>query len=160
MKNNAIMLNEKFVYDFIRLRFELLEELGEIHEESDHSYISELKSATAEYYLSHINKDLFTFGIFQGERLASAGSLCLFTRIPYKRNLNGSEGYILNIYTSAEFRGRGFASQILKSIVKYSKENDIKRLWLDSSEQGRALYSKHGFSERHDVMELFLTPLT
>ena len=61
---------------------------------------SDLELATKQYFLSHINKDLISWGIFQKEKLVAIGSLCLFTRILYKENLSGLEGYILNIYTS------------------------------------------------------------
>lgn len=132
MRNDILQLDEKSVDEFCRLRMELLEELDEVHKDMD---ISELKSATRQYYLSHINKDLISWGIFQKEKLASIGSLCLFTRIPYQENLSGLEGYILNIYTSPQFRKCGFANQILDNIIRYSQKNNIKRLWLNSSEQ-------------------------
>lgn len=153
MRNTIWQLDEKSVDDFWRLRIELFEELGEVYKDMD---ISELKSATKHYYLSHINKDLFSWGIVQKEKLVAIGSLCLFTRIPYKDNLSGLEGYILNIYTSPQFRKCGFASQILDNIIKYSQKNNIKRLWLNTSEQGKKLYAERGFIKKENEMELFL----
>ena len=131
----------------------MFEELGEISKDDD---ISKLKSSTKQYYLSHINKDLICWGIFQKEKLVAIGSLCLFTRIPYKENLSGLEGYILNIYTSPQFRKCGFANKILDNIIEYSQKNNIKRLWLNSSKQGKKLYAKRGFSQKENEMELFL----
>ena len=104
MRNDILQLDEKSADEFCHLRIELLEELGEVHKDMD---ISGLKSATRQYYLSHVNKDLISWGIFQKEKLAAIGSLCLFTRIPYQENLSGLEGYILNIYTSPQFRKCG-----------------------------------------------------
>lgn len=148
-----MQLDKKSVDEFCRLRIELFEELGEISKDDD---ISELKSSTKQYYLSHINKDLICWGIFQKEKLVAIGSLCLFTRIPYKENLSGLEGYILNIYTSPQFRKCGFANKILDNIIEYSQKNNIKRLWLNSSKQGKKLYAKRGFSQKENEMELFL----
>lgn len=153
MKNDVLQLDEKFADDFCRLRIELFEELGEVSKDMD---ISQLKSATQQYYLSHINKDLISWGLFKKEKLVSTGSLCLFSRIPYKENINGLEGYVLNIYTSVKYRKCGFANEILKNIIEYSKNNNIKRLWLNSSEQGKNLYIKQGFIEKNNEMELFL----
>jgi len=153
MRNDILQLDEKSVDDFWRLRIELFEELGEVRKDMD---ISELKSATRQYYLSHINKDLFSWGIIQKEKLVAIGSLCLFTRIPYKENSSGLEGYILNIYTSPEYRNCGFANQILDNIIKYSQKNNIRRLWLNSSEQGMKMYAKQGFIKKENEMELFL----
>lgn len=153
MKHKILQLNEKSVYDFWELRKELFLELGEVSNETD---TSKLKAETEQYYLSHINKDLFCWGIYQEEKLVAIGSLCLFTRIPYNTNLSGLEGYVLNIYTCVEYRKCGFANQILDTIIEYSKQNNIKKLWLSSSEQGKHLYMKKGFLKKDSEMELFL----
>lgn len=153
MKYKIEQLEEKNVVNFWRLRKELFLELGEVSNETD---TSKLKTETEQYYLSHIKKDLFCWGIYQEEKLIAIGSLCLFTRIPYNENLSGLEGYILNIYTSVEYRNCGFANQILDTIIEYSKQNNIKRLWLSSSEQGKHLYMKKGFIKKNNEMELFL----
>lgn len=153
MNYKILRLDEKAVADFVRLRVELFEELGEISKETE---VSKLKSATEQYYLSHINRDLFSWGIYQEEKLVAIGSLCLFTRIPYNGNLSGLEGYILNIYTSGEYRKCGFANKILDTIMEYGERNNIKRLWLSSSEQGKHLYIKKGFVRKNNEMELFL----
>ena len=153
MKHEIVQLDEKAASDFWRLRKELFLELGEVSDETD---ISGLKAATERYYLSHINKDLLSWGIYQEEKIVAIGSLCLFSRIPYQENLSGSEAYILNIYTSEHFRKRGFASQVLDTIMEYGKQHDIKRLWLSSSEQGKSLYAGKGFVKKENEMELFL----
>ena len=153
MSNNILQLDEKSVDEFCHLRIELFEELGEIHKDID---ITELKSATKQYYMSHINNDLLCWGIFQERKLVSIGSLCLFSRIPYEENLSGLEGYILNIYTLPLYRKRGFANQILDMIIEYSKKNQINRLWLNSSEQGKRLYAQRGFVNKENEMKLFI----
>ena len=153
MRNDIFQLDEKSADDFLRLRIELFEELGEIPEGMD---TSELRSATKQYYLSHINKDLLSWGIIKNEKLVAVGSLCLFTRIPYQENITGLEGYILNIYTSAPFRKRGYANDILEKIIEYGKINKIKRLWLNTSAQGKKVYLNRGFTEKDNEMELFL----
>lgn len=37
-----------------------------------------------QYFLSHINKNLFSWGVIQKGELAAIGSFCLFTGIPYR----------------------------------------------------------------------------
>lgn len=153
MENNILQLDEKFADDFWLLRKELFEELGEISKNINNS---ELKLATKQYFLSHINKDLISWGIFQNGKLVAIGSLCLFTRIPYNENLSGLEGYILNIYTASQFRKRGYANQILDTIIEYSHKNKIRRLWLNYSEPAKRLYTEKGFTKKNNEMELFL----
>ena len=62
----------------------------------------------------------------------------------------------MNIYTLPEFRKRGLADRILDRIIEYSRESGIKKLWLNSSDQGRRLYAEKGFKEKDNEMELFL----
>ena len=151
----AKQLDQNFADEFCRLRIALLTELGELSSNSD---CTELNTATKEYYLSHIKKDLMSWGIFNNGNLVAIGSLCLFSRIPYQENLIGSEGYILNIYTMPSHRKLGYAKRIVDEIIRYSSENHINRLWLNASKQGREMYKKFGFKEKENEMELFLSP--
>lgn len=153
MDNIVVKLDEQDVNKFWQLRMELLKELEEIDEETD---TSKLEYATKQYYLSHINKDLFSWGILHENKLVAIGSLCLFERIPYEENLSGLEGYILNVYTSPMFRKQGIAKNILDEIIKYSLQINIRRLWLNSSENGKKLYDELGFIKKDNEMELFL----
>ena len=150
---NVIKLDEKSADVFWQLRVRLFDELGEIDAETD---IDELELATKRYYLIHINDDLISWGIMQENKIVSIGSLCLFKRLPYKENISGIEGYILNIYTEPAFRGQGFAKRIISEIKKYAIENRMKRIWLNSSEQGKRLYIEQGFEARENEMEWLL----
>lgn len=153
MLGKVIRLDSTQVNDFCKFRMELFEQLGEINEHTD---IEKLKIYTRKYYLSHINKDLISWGVLYDGDIVAVGSLCIFSRIPYKENLTGTEGYILNVYTSTKFRKNGFASCILNEIINYASENKIKRLWLSASEQGKNLYYNFGFVNKDNEMELFL----
>lgn len=152
-KNSVIRMDEKSVIEFWELRQMLFEELGEQMSDEDRQ---ELENVTKEFYLSHINKDLINWGVMIENKLIASGSLCLFNRIPYSENLTGKEGYILNIYTCPNYRKQGIASQLLNEMKEYAEQNQLKRLWLSSSDNGIALYKEHGFIEKDNEMELFL----
>ena len=64
MKNDILQLDKKFADDFWLLRKELFKELGEISEYMD---ASEIELATKQYFLSHINRDLISWGISNRE---------------------------------------------------------------------------------------------
>lgn len=153
MDFQVVELDKKAVDDFWHLRKELFLELGEITTETD---VEELESASKKYYLDHIGKDLLNWGIRQDGHLAAIGSLCLFSRIPYQENLTGQEGYILNIFTSKNYRKQGMANQILDVIIDEAKKRGVRRLWLSSSDQGKPIYLNKGFREKTNEMELFL----
>ncbi|HCQ8731878.1 TPA: GNAT family N-acetyltransferase [Enterococcus faecalis] len=148
-----IRMDEKSVNDFWQLRQQLFEELSEIESLEDRQ---KLENTTKEFYLSHINKDLISWGVIIENEIIASSSLSLFNRIPYQENLTGKEGYILNIYTCPNYRKQGIASQLLNEMKEYAKQNQINRLWLSSSENGIALYKEHGFIEKSNEMEIFL----
>lgn len=153
MKQQLLRLDGTFANDFWRLRKELFTELGEVTTDSD---LSALEEATKQYYLTHIGRDLISWGMLEDGNLVATGSLCLFTRTPYAENLSGREGYILNIYTSPVARKHGYANQIVDEIISYAQQKGIGRLWLNASEDGESVYEKKGFSKKNNEMELFL----
>ena len=150
---NIITLDQKDVNQFWRLRLCLLQELGEISTETN---LTSIEKSTKEYFLSNINKSLICYGAIDRDEIISIASLCLFNRIPYQENLNGKEGYILNVFTSPEFRGKGLAKLLVQEIINYANKHNIKKLWLNSSEYGKHLYSSLGFICKNNEMELVL----
>lgn len=146
-------LNIEDVESFLHLRLNLFYELQEIERDDD---VEKLKNSTMEYYLKNIDKTLITYGVIEKDKIVSIGSLCLFERIPYIENLSGKEGYILNIYTLPEYRKKGYGKEITKKLIEYSKDIGIKRLWLNTSNEGKKLYSKLGFKNKENEMEIFL----
>ena len=146
-------LNIEDVESFLHLRLNLFYELQEIERDDD---VEKLKNSTMEYYLKNIDKTLITYGVIEKDKIVSIGSLCLFERIPYIENLSGKKGYILNIYTLPEYRKKGYGKEITKKLIEYSKDIGIKRLWLNASDEGKKLYSKLGFKNKENEMEIFL----
>ncbi|MGL4737430.1 MAG: GNAT family N-acetyltransferase [Cellulosilyticaceae bacterium] len=149
----VLKLDKSHLNDFVDMRISLFRELGEVSETED---IAPLRLSTMQYFLSHIDQDLLCWAVVVDEKIVSIASLNLFSRIPYLENLSGREGYILNIYTLPDYRKRGLAGKLVNSIIDYAKENEIKRLWLNSSEQGKSVYTSCGFEEVENAMELYL----
>lgn len=150
---DIVVLNREDVDSFWKLRLGLLKELGEIC--SDINLI-ELEQSTKTFFLSSINKNLICYGVVENNEIISIVSLCLFDRIPYPENLKGKEGYILNVYTCPGFRRQGLAKLLLQEIIIYANNHDINKLWLNSSEYGKYLYSSLGFICKNDEMVLML----
>lgn len=150
---DIVVLNREDVDSFWKLRLGLLKELGEIC--SDINLI-ELEQSTKDFFLSSINKNLICYGVVENNEIISIVSLCLFDRIPYPENLKGKEGYILNVYTCPGFRRQGLAKLLLQEIIIYANNHNINKLWLNSSEYGKYLYSSLGFICKNDEMVLML----
>lgn len=88
-----------------------------------------------------------------------AGSGCLWLRDAQPRPAERTrvEPYILSMYTRPEFRGRGVASRIVRSMLALCRERRYPRVTLHGSVYGRPVYARLGF-ERTWEMRRFLDP--
>lgn len=87
-----------------------------------------------------------------GEVVASA-TLALFVRPPYPGNLTGREGYLLNMYTLPAHRRQGLAGALLDQMADYARGQQLGRVWLHASEEGRPLYERMGFVSNPAYLE-------
>ncbi len=148
-----ISLNKKHFKYFLNLRISLFKELKEINSKED---IEDLILSTKKYFFDNIEKNLLCWAIEVDDEIVSIASLNIFYRIPYAENLLGKEGYILNVYTLPSYRKKNMADTLVKVIIDYAKNNSIKKLWLNSSDEGKRIYLKNNFKEIENIMELYL----
>jgi GNAT superfamily N-acetyltransferase len=52
----------------------------------------------------------------------------------------GRQGTIVNVFTEPQWRRRGIASLLIKEIIIWSKNEQIDRLVLHASDEGRSIY--------------------
>ena len=67
-------------------------------------------------------------------------------------------GAIQNIWTEPEHRRRGLAGQIVREMIAWCRENGIRRLFLNATEDGRGIYTELGFRPSTTAMTLTLEP--
>lgn len=75
----VLQLDREAAEEFCRLRMDLFRELGELCPGTD---VPGLERATERYYLEHIGKDLFAWGIFSGGEAAGCGGALLVFAAP------------------------------------------------------------------------------
>jgi GNAT superfamily N-acetyltransferase len=57
----------------------------------------------------------------------------------------GRQGTIVNVFTEPQWRQRGIAGRLVKQIITWSKNEQIDRLLLHASDDGRSVYERLGF---------------
>lgn len=92
----------------------------------------------------------------EDERIIATGAIIFMDFPPSFTNKTGKQGYIANMYTDPDFRGRGIASEILERLAKEARERHIYKLILYASKWGRPVYQKYGFRDAGAWMELKL----
>jgi GNAT superfamily N-acetyltransferase len=58
---------------------------------------------------------------------------------------------ILNVYTEPQFRHRGIARRLMKTILECLKEQAFVSVFLHASDEGRALYGQLGFKATNEM---------
>lgn len=86
----------------------------------------------------------------EGRTIASGG-VVIHSLPPGPRNLDGREGYIMNIYTVPEWRGKGVATAIMQAILDYLHDLNIPVATLHATDAGRPIYEKLGFKNTNEM---------
>ena len=72
---------------------------------------------------------------------------------PSFNNPSGKRGYVANMYTANEYRGRGIAGKLIEKLEEEARERGVEMLFLHASDLGRKAYIKSGFTETDTFME-------
>ncbi len=118
-------------------------DLSEVRKQSYHYYQKALCDGTHVAYL-----------IFDEHRFAGAGGVSFFQVMPTYHNPSGKKAYIMNMYTSPEYRRKGIAYKTLDLLVEEAKRIGITSISLEATTLGRPLYEKYGFINMNNEMEL------
>lgn len=63
----------------------------------------------------------------------------------------GRQGVIVNVFTEPQWRRHGIAGLLIKEILNWSKSEQIDRLILHASNEGRSIYKKLGFVASNEM---------
>ena len=63
----------------------------------------------------------------------------------------GRQGTIVNVFTEPEWRRRGIGRLLVKEIIAWSRNENLDRLLLHASEDGRSVYEKLGFIASNEM---------
>lgn len=105
-------------------------------------FFTESRSATSRSWVAEVD-----------DRVVAVGTVALFARPPYPGNLEGSEAYLLNMYTLPEYRKRGLAKAILRQAMLFAESAGFKKIWLHTTAAGRRLYESCGFRGSDSYLE-------
>lgn len=63
----------------------------------------------------------------------------------------GKHAIVLNVFTEPEWRRRGLAQLLMNEILRWSRDEQLDRLVLHSSDEARALYERLGFELTNEM---------
>ena len=114
-----------------------------------------VEAQSREYYEESLQAETHTAYLdFDGERVAGAGGISFFRVMPTYHNPTGWKAYIMNMYTSPDYRRKGIAYHTLELLIKEAKKKNVSYISLEATDMGRPLYERYGFVKMNDEMIL------
>lgn len=132
-----------------------MEVLAEVFGELDASQASQLKTENTRYFCKAL-KDKSHIAAFAqiDDVIVGCGGVCLYQEMPSPDNPSGKCAYLMNIYTKADHRGLGIGTTLVEWLIAAAKGTGASKIYLETTEVGRALYEKLGFEYMKDYMIL------
>ena len=76
--------------------------------------------------------------------------------VPRPCKIQDQFGYITNNYTKPTYRNKGIGSELMRSVKRWARDEDLELLIVYPSEEAVTFYERTGFCADNDVMELKL----
>ncbi|MGD9211824.1 MAG: GNAT family N-acetyltransferase [Desulfobacteraceae bacterium] len=89
-------------------------------------------------------------------KTVASGAVSIISMVPVPNENSCNVAFLHSVFTENEYRNKGFAGRILKEIINYCKDQGIKRIFLNASNDGMPLYKKIGFESVDNYMRLWL----
>ena len=140
------------VPDLIRLRRIMFEAMGW----SDETQLDAAGTASAAHFAESIPDGEFHgwVAVTSAGEVVSSGGLIVDQHLPTPGNLSGRVGYVLNVVTDSQYRRQGIARRVMQEMLEWLAAQDIQRVVLHTSDQGRSLYESLGFVPMPNEMKL------
>ena len=80
----------------------------------------------------------------EGKIVCNAG-IIIDQHPPGPSNLSGKVAYIFNLYTLVDYRGRGIATEVMKTLLEWIKKEGIDVSTLHATDAGERIYKRLNF---------------
>lgn len=140
------------VEELLDWRMEVLRCVFELPADAD---LSHLRNANRAYYRQALadGTHIPCMAYLDGKPVG-CGALCLQREMPSPDNPSGLDAYLMNVYTRPAARGLGAGRAICRWLVAKAHALGAGKVYLETTEAGRPLYTSLGFRDLPDMMKL------
>lgn len=120
--------------------------LDEVFNRQEDEETENLKKELREYFSKSIHsRDLIIWlAEYKGKVIGTSG-MVVWQTPPWYECKSGRLGYILNVYTIPEARGKGICTRLLSELIKEAELLGLTYLHVHTSNDGINIYRKEGF---------------
>ncbi len=113
-----------------------------------------LLAANRSYYREHMADGTHVALVAEIDgKQCGCGGICFSSELPSPDNPTGQCGYIMNVYVRPAYRCQGIAHTIVSRLIEEAKMHDCRKIYLETTHEGRPVYASLGFSEMTDMMK-------
>jgi GNAT superfamily N-acetyltransferase len=102
--------------------------------------------------------DFVAFGVEEEGRLVSCGAGWIEEHLPTAGQYDGRRGQVASMSTEPEWRRRGYARDVFGALLDWFAEQDVPRIDLRATPDGRPLYESAGFRALDGVSMVWTAP--
>jgi GNAT superfamily N-acetyltransferase len=136
----------------VEMRVALLRAVGNVTSNLD---ANEIADAIRGYIAQEMPAGMYVAFIAEaGQSAVGCGGLVFYVRPPYCGNLSGKEAYLMGMYTTPEWRGKGVGTALVEKLLEYARAQGVGKVWLHTEPRARSLYVRAGFCPNDAYMEL------
>ncbi|GAA4470167.1 GNAT family N-acetyltransferase [Nemorincola caseinilytica] len=126
----------------LRYRIKFGEELASTQVAADEAT---LRESLTEYFAREVNRNYICWYATHEGVVVSIAGLVVRVGPGNIKNPSGRWGYVMNVYTLPQYRGRGLSSAIMDRLLATGVERGITAFELHSTPAGEPVYIKAGF---------------
>jgi GNAT superfamily N-acetyltransferase len=119
---------------------------------TDADALSTMVTVTGDYLRKAISEGSFRSWLAcDNGKVVAGGAVVIVPWPAHAYDLECRRATILNMYTDPEYRRRGIAREIMKTMIEWCKQEGFARVTLHASEHGRHLYESLGFVSNNEM---------
>jgi ribosomal protein S18 acetylase RimI-like enzyme len=120
----------------------------EVNGFSKQQVTDEYKNQVKEYFLKAItNKKYFSIVAEVKTKIIGTAGACFYEKPPSISGGTGLVGYVTNVYTNVDYRGKGIGTQMMSELNNLAIVIKADKLHLGATEDGLSIYKAVGFKE-------------
>lgn len=114
-----------------------------------------LIDANRDYYMRQVSRgDHYAVEARDGDEAVGCGAICISRELPSPDNPDGLCAYLMNIYVRPQWRSRGVATAIVGRLIDEARGRGCDKIYLETTDGARPLYSRIGFVDLPGMMKL------
>ena len=146
-----VKASEKDIAIVVAMKIKMSKELG-----IDFLFQENVEEKIKETYLSLYHEEKCChFLLYEEEEVVAIGGAMIKEDVPFCFFKTPYYGFVLDVYCIPEKRRKGYATQIMHSVLNWLEEKEVHTIKLKPSHEGKLLYEKLGFKDSSE-MEKFL----